>query len=386
MRSILLIIAVALIGCDGLFGIRDPQPRSDASSAIDGSATEPLDARECWATGIEVCFTTPPSGPIMLAGTLDTTSDARCSPDFSTTCVIAGGSISIEATATLTVAGTRPLVLVASDELTIAGTLDIASHAQTPAQTGPGAVSAVCHQFGLPPPDTNNTDGTGGGAGGSFGDAGGAGGGNASGAHGGAVSTDVEGKAFGAGCRGEDGANPNPGSSTLPAYGLGGAGGGATYLIGGTAILISGIINASGAGGLGGECTSPCDGSSSGKAHGGGGGGAGGMIVLEAPSIANTGSIFADGGGGGEGASHSETGASGADPSGSAPAAGGSAEGNHHGGPGGAGVHAGSVAGTGGDGSNDYGGGGGGGGGGGAGKIVVYGTTLTGNASPAPMM
>ena len=385
MRSTFFLILIALGGCDGLFGIHDSVPRGDASNVGgDGKVfmDAPADARACWATGIpDLCFATPPSGDVPLTGALDTTTDARCSSSFSANCVIAGGKIDVD---TLLVNGARPLVLVASDTLTVTGKLDVASHVSTPAKSGPGAVAATCHPFGQPVPDKNGTNGTGGGAGGSYGNTGGAGGGNDSGAHGGATSTAVDGNRFAAGCRGEDGASANPGPPMI--YGLGGAGGGAAYLVGGNAITIAGVVNASGAGGFGGECVTPCNNSADGEAHGGGGGGAGGMIVLEAPSIANTGSIFADGGGGGEGASHSTSGASGQDPLGATAALGGSAEGSHHGGPGGAGGHGAAVVGAGGVGTTEYSGGGGGGGGGGVGKIVVYGGgTLTGNVSPTPM-
>jgi hypothetical protein len=377
MRSILFLTAIALGSCDSLFGLHDPAPRGDASHPGDDAPDHAIaDARACWDIGMSVCFTTPPSGSLTLSGALDTTAGAMCSSMFSDDCVIAAETITIAASTSFTVTGTRPLVLAATDRLTIAGTLDVASHVATPALSGPGAAIAACGQFASIP-DTNGTDGTGGGAGGSFGGVGEAGGSNASGAHGGGKAPAIPGKEFRAGCRGQDGANP------AATFGLGGAGGGATYLIGGTAIEITGTVNASGAGGLGGECTDPCNNTTSGKAHGGGGGGTGGMVVLDSPSISNTGVIFADGGGGGEGASHTQSGLSGTDPTGTAAAAGGD-RGSFNGGVGGAGAHATINPTPGGEGSSSLGGAGGGGGGGGAGKIVVYGGTLTGAVSPTP--
>lgn len=309
MRSILF--ALALAGCDGLFGLHDPVPRVDASAIDAAIDIAYMDARECWATGIDLCFATPPSGSVPLSGTLDTAADPRCASQFTANCVIAGASLSVD---TLVVTGPRPLVLLATDTLAIEGTLDVASHTATRDRSGPGAATAACTTFTGPPPSDGGSDGTGGGAGASFGSIGGKGGGNASNAVGGGVSTVVPGKEFRAGC-------PGQGGGTFDAmWGFGGAGGGAVYLIGGNSIAITGAIDASGASGRGGLCTQSCGGQmDTGKAHGGGGGGSGGMIVIEAPTITNSGTIFADGGGGGEGATHTFKGVDGLDPTGLVP-------------------------------------------------------------------
>src|SRR5262245_9758302 len=78
------------------------------------------DARECFGAGTyELCFTgMPPMGTVSLSGTLDTSTDTRCvappapwmslgQPDA---CMIVARDLSV--TAALTVAGSRPLVLV----------------------------------------------------------------------------------------------------------------------------------------------------------------------------------------------------------------------------------------------------------------------------------
>lgn len=384
MRSLLLSAVLASTGCSAVFGLQDPNPREDAHGSGGGIHIPDAiaaDARDCWATGIQhLCFTTPPSGDLTLAGAYDTTAGAMCASEFTDQCVIAAGTITVAASTTFAVSGSRPLVLVASDQITIAGTLDAASHTATRDRSGPGASGAACTTFSGPPPSDGGSDGTGGGAGASFGSVGGKGGGNASNAVGGGVSTVVTGKEFRAGC-------PGQGGGTFDAmWGFGGTGGGAVYLIGANAVAISGAVDASGASGRGGLCTQSCGGQmDTGKAHGGGGGGSGGMIVIESPTITNTGMLFADGGGGGEGATHTFKGVDGLDPSGLVVALGGDhPDPDYNGGKGGNGAHAGTSATLGDEGTNSQGGAGGGGGGGGAGKIVVYGGTLTGTFSPAP--
>jgi hypothetical protein len=196
-------------------------------------------------------------------------------------CVIAAPQITIGPNITVraTQSGSPwPLVLLAtSGDLTIHGTLDVASHqGQGPNLVGAGADPASCMPH-------NGTMG-GGGAGGSFVSSGGAGGTSGGTPQGPATASTLRG-----GCPGGS-AGPN-GSQ------VGGQGGGAVYLVAKNAITIDGLVDASGAGGTRGL-------GSASLASGGGGGGSGGMIALAAEgaiTVTANGALIADGGGGGGG-------------------------------------------------------------------------------------
>jgi hypothetical protein len=244
------------------------------------------------------------------------------------------------------VRGTRPVVFVALDSITITSSLDAASHKMQ--MNGPGANDASC---GSPSGGANHMMGGGGGAGGTFVTAGGNGGtGDGNGAAAGSTAgTPGKPTTLRGGCAGSDGGD----GMVAMNRGRGAAGGGAIYLVAGNTITIAatGIVNASGAGAVGG-----------GHQSGGGGGGSGGMIVLYAPAIDAQGKILANGGGGASGGDGSN-GVSGSDEVVSDPltAPGG---GNGGGGDGGDGWTQGSSAGDGQNGTSNKGGGGGGGGGG----------------------
>lgn len=86
---------------------------------------------------------------------------------------------------------------------------------------------------------------------------------------------------------------------------LGGAGGGAIQLSAKRSITINGVISANGAGGQGGDADPAC--------NGGAGGGSGGAILIEAPDVFYTGKLFANGGGGGSGGGPQNNGLNGSD-------------------------------------------------------------------------
>ena len=358
------VLVVATTGCR--FDL--PEVTGDAAPDRDGSVDAP--SKVCYGASnglVRPCFLSAPTGDLTLPLAIDTTNSLLCSTDVMDVpaglCVIARANITVPG-GTVAVTGDRPLVLVATDTISVTGILDAASHRSTTDQdqngrTGPGA----------DPPD-NCAQGTlpgvsGGGSGGTFVALGGTGGlGNGGGA-GGTVGGPQP-IALRGGCRGQN-------ATGLAITAQGGRGGGAVYLIA-SAINIDGTINASGEGGhrglTGGD--SP-----------GGGGGSGGLIGLDAPMIVNAdGAIFANGGGGGEGSGGGVSGVPGADPTSVAPAIGGTGGGGGNGGAGGAGGTGGGTAiGTNGQNApND----GGGGGGGGAGVIKVYRGTLNGQYSPMP--
>ncbi len=246
------------------------------------------DARVCFGSSrLGICLASAPLQPLAIPSplALDTTSSPLCSAFVGDGgyCVVAATRLAIDANVRAT--GARPLVLLASESITIAAgaTVDVGSHrvrASGTPETGAGADSTAC-DLGTGVTQVS----LGGGAGGSFAGSGGAGGSsNASGAAGG-----TPGGVAGAitvlrgGCAGQDGAEE-------VSSGPGGHGGGAVFLIAGTKIDVSGSINAGGEGG-GGRFVA-----------GGGGGGSGGLIGFDAPMVTVTGLLVANGGGGGEGA------------------------------------------------------------------------------------
>jgi hypothetical protein len=250
------------------------------------------DGATCLGTFVSVCTAPPPDAVTLTNGMIDTSDGApssRCLPAtaYTTTpavdaCVIAGQSITIPMNNTISVTGTRRLILLASASVTIAGVLDAASHRG--GSSGPAADTGPC--------PTNFTDPTvngqgGGGWGGTFGGPGNNGG--TTGGQGGIAGSALTITELGGGCPGGAGAGATAGS--------GGRGGGAVLLLAGQSISIPGTVNASGAGGSGGKVSAASSGG------GGGGGGAGGMIVLDARNVTIAGRCFANGGGGGAGSS-----------------------------------------------------------------------------------
>jgi hypothetical protein len=332
---------------------------SDASMTGSDSGTS---GNACYGMGPgKVCFAQAPTGTQNLSAAINT-DGAMCATNVIGTspgCVIAGDSIAI--TGTVTVTGSKALVLVAATTLTINGALDASSRRGGGGQIGAGADPAGC--------DPGTAPGAhGGGAGGSFGGTGGNGGNDPAGMHAGiAGAAQATLTALRGGCPGQTGAVG--GTAGAPGHG-----GGAVYLIAGTSITIaSGTINASGEPGTGGST----------MGAGGGGAGAGGLVAFDAPAVTNNASVFANGGGGGEGAGTNSTGQTPADPTATAaPGGAGATTSGGDGGPGAFGANGNGTAGL--PATNS---GGGGGGGGGAGLIKLYQATSiggSGTTSPPP--
>jgi hypothetical protein len=314
------------------------------------------DSGTCYGTGlVTACFAAAPTGTKTLTNDIDTGTSSECDndPRNAAWCVIAGASISVPTTVRVT--GTRPLVLVATGTITIAGLLDASS--KRAGQLGAAANPGACNAGTAP--------GTGGGgAGGSRGNKGGDGGGGLNAQTGGTAGNTLTASTLVGGCRGQDGNGTNEGA--------GGNGGGALYLIAETSINVTGNVNASGAGG----------GAATTNSSGGGGGGAGGFIGLDAPTVTAAGNIVANGGGGGEGSGGATPGNPGADVTALTAAAGGSG-GTINGGDGGDGAIDGAATGEPGTTGNN----GGGGGGGGLGIVRLDRATSIGGGgtvSPAP--
>jgi hypothetical protein len=282
----LLLLALVLGGgCGWVAGLDDP---------ISGNGGDGDVGDFCYGTGlVRVCFSAEPTGDQMVSSTIST-GDFSCSANVISggtgLCVLSGSSITIPPGSSVlatNASGTTaiPLVLVATDSITISGTLDAAgghSSSSTPAGSG----FSGCQS------GTNPGSG-GGGQGGSFLAAGGNGGaGSGSGGAAGMelpIPTMVHG-----GCPGARGGGGSGGN--------GAKGGGAVYLIAVNTITIDGRVDASGGGG---------GGTDDNGGAGGGGGGSGGMIALDAPTLSITGAVCAVGGSGAAGSATSSSSASG---------------------------------------------------------------------------
>ncbi|HEY4243593.1 MAG TPA: hypothetical protein VGM88_27460 [Kofleriaceae bacterium] len=210
-----------------------------------------------------ICISPSPTNDLSIASNASIDSDTLCTETRTIrgtpSCVVYARTMTLASGATLTLTGTKPLVLVAA-AIQIQGTF-------AGDQGGPGAsldARCVVTAGGL-------ASGAPGGSG--FGQ-GGTGGPLASTGTGAAPGPAVLPDVLQGGCKG--------GTTAASA---GGAGGGAFYFAASSSIVVTGTISVNGGGG--GAATG-----------GGGGGGAGGMIVLDAPSVLLSGGVFANGGGG----------------------------------------------------------------------------------------
>jgi hypothetical protein len=214
-------------------------------------------------------------------------------------CLILGSNINVAAGVTLRAVGSRPLVLLASGNISVDGTIDVSSRRATrdavPVAESIGAAGnhSMCSAFRRQV--DSSVDGGAGGAGGTFGGTGGGGGdGNydiiPARAQGGLAPLEPDmfpEAALRGGCRAQNGGNAGP---TATNGGRGGPGGGIVVLMAKLGIVVNGAIAANGGGGMGG-----------GAQAGGGGGGSGGLIILQGATVRRAGKLTANGGGGGEG-------------------------------------------------------------------------------------
>lgn len=366
---------------------------SDAPPAIDGATDTVVAPDGCttFSTQFDTCLL-PPGAPLALAGVefayntdsgkLDelNANGNIINTSLPTHAVVQGGaglidvlvvsSFSLGVNTELTVTGSRPFALAASESVTIAGRIDASGGAA-------GARSAgTCGAAGGKTGTAAATGGAGGG-GGALGSAG-AGGGSGVAAGAGASSS----VALPAGPIGGCGGGRGGTGSMANSGGYGGAAGGAVYLVSKVSITVApgGIVEASGNGGGGGEGVA-----GAGYQAGGGGGGSGGMLWFEALQLEIHGLVVANGGSGGEGSGTTAAGMSGQRGKQSATPAGGGAGGDAAGADGGAGAAASIPAMSGGNVAASP--AGGGGGGGGVGFIVLRGSRNLSSSviSPAPL-
>ena len=231
----------------------------DGSIMIDAPPDISFDGPvECYGNGlgVSVCMTAPTMPLMVVGGSIDSDHSTLCLPANPTTlCVLGGTDVTIDMH--VVVSGSRPLVIVATGNLTLkgGGNLDVASHHNS---RGPGSDGTPC-TVGVDP-DPN--DG-GGGRGGSMTIAGGNGGtglvGSQNNGAGGIAAAAMIPQTLRGGCPGSDGGGGAH-------HGVKGHGGGAVYLFANDSMEIDGTIDASGGGGGGADTGQ----------DGGGGGGSGG--------------------------------------------------------------------------------------------------------------
>jgi hypothetical protein len=335
-----------------------PAPEVDAPLADVGLIDLPMAGPPyCFGSQgglLRFCSNTLSTEVLTLPSSINTTNSGSCTatPMSGSTqvCVIYAGRIIAN---DVRAVGSRPLVLVAVQTITVQATVDAASR-RTLGQ-GAGANTGLC------PAPTDPTGG-GGGAGGTFQGQGGNGGVAGSNSQG-VAPPPVHPTTVRGGCSG---------GASLAIDGNPGIGGGVLYLIAGSAITVgsAGRLDVSGAGAFAGDGP-------------GAGGGAGGLLVLDAAAFQIQGDLMANGGGGASGASGGVSASGGESAAPGAAAAGGPSPVNLFGGPGSAGL-ASLVGGAGGGmGVGFF----AGGGGGGAGWIYYLGGTLspTSRTSPLPV-
>jgi hypothetical protein len=366
-------------------GMADGGTTAVVDAEIDADLPNDGPGLGCAPGFLDLCLQAPPTAALDItdAQTLNTDTDSRCrtypQAGGGPVCLIYVSSAAISDAGSLTVTGSRPLAIASTSLITLAGTIDVASHGS---QIGPAADDSACAFEFTPDPDLG---GGGGAAGGTFTQIGGDGGVGDSDSSLGDDGTALPGThgpvttiptILRGGCPGQSGGAERAGGGN---GGRGGRSGGALYLYASQSITISGSIRAMGARGEGGEAQA-----------GGGGGGSGGFVVIESASITITGQLSANGGGGGQGGGRigtilgqrDVTGQPGADGAlGATPAPGGFGANNDDamfssGGAGGAGSTA-AAAGT----PSIR---GGGGGGGAAGAIHLLGTTAVGGSTISP--
>lgn len=211
-------------------------------------------------------------------------------------CIKKFTTVTVNAGTKLTATGARALVLLATGDMNIAGTIDVGGKA---AASGPGASATNAGGKSAATQDGAGGAGhSGNGAAGSTTVAGG--GGSAGPGYGVAGLVPLLGGASG-------GANGATAGTTQAA---GGGGGGAVQLVScaSFSLAASGVVNAGGGGGAGG----PGSLLSNLPGGGGGGGGSGGAILIEAPVATIAGVLAGNGGGGGGGGLRGNLGTAGA--------------------------------------------------------------------------
>lgn len=120
-----------------------------------GSGGLPVDARQCFGVGLlkNLCLSSAPTTDVTLSSQINTDAAGTCTQVFpqpgSPTsapelCVIAGKALTVQGTVTVT--GSRALVLIAAETLKVdsSAALDASSTTNTSPRTGAGANRGTC--------------------------------------------------------------------------------------------------------------------------------------------------------------------------------------------------------------------------------------------------
>ena len=261
-------VLTLLAGCKGILGIESGVLGNDADidAPIDAPIDMIVDARTCFGTFQPICLTQMPPDVLQVTENKDFDAIADCTESESglmnDVCVVAAKHIIVNAGVTIGSRGSRFIVFVGTEDITINGTIDAWNAGTTSCITQQGVIGS-------------------GGAGGSFGTVGGNG--SANGTQPRPAVTTVT--TLRRGCPGDRG-----GSGALG--GVGGTAGSGIFLVSPSIVLQANArINASGCGGLGGE-----------NDRGGGGGGSGGFVLFDSDELAiDAGAVVLSLGGGGGG-------------------------------------------------------------------------------------
>jgi hypothetical protein len=268
-----------------------------ADSMLGGDGSNKLDVAHL-APAVEMMLTSTATVNIVTATTIDT-SMGTVMPNIAGAVVLAsvtqesGPEVMVIQAANLTlgavvtVTGSRPLIFVATQDMSINMNVDGAADMGRP---GPGGSQQTQGQGAGAAGAGGNGLADSGGGGGGFGTAGGTGGDCDQHAGG------IGGTAYGSAASLVGGSGGARGGAPLSCPSSGGAGGGALQFTAGGTLAIGGAITVGGGG------AGPASGCSSDGAAGSGGG-AGGMIFVQARTFTGTGMLGANGGGGSGGAS-----------------------------------------------------------------------------------
>src|ERR1043165_6172944 len=122
-------LALAFAGCGFSASVLPDDANGDArpiDAAVD-AAPDMMTTQLCLGTMHRICVAAPTSSLSLMTQSINTGTSTLCIEYTATpavdACVIAGQMISLPSNNTVTVTGTKRLILIASDALSIAGTL-----------------------------------------------------------------------------------------------------------------------------------------------------------------------------------------------------------------------------------------------------------------------
>jgi hypothetical protein len=155
----LLLLGLVCAGCSFRAQVTpDGMPGHDGPPSEAGRDIDAPDMQYCYGVApTMICLASEPTGVTSTFGSpaqpLDTDTSTFCRNDVlvpagNTLCVAAYASVTLGAAANVTLTGSRPLVVIATGDISIAGTIDVASH--FPAVKAAAAAVAVRPAAALP--------------------------------------------------------------------------------------------------------------------------------------------------------------------------------------------------------------------------------------------